>query len=275
MAPRPGWRSHCPPGMHAGGAGPVVFYPENVGCHPLMMAFAESRGTFVFPVSLISASYVSWLWEQRNRSRESSLVDSHGADWLWSISFPPVLLGSSVSRWVTQHLENSSAWRGNINLYSMWMIPDLTAPCCTCWSSVTPSPDLGAEGCLLTVPPALTQNYHHRCTPSPALLGGELPAGAFSSGRTPGFHIGMLGFLISNPNSFPPVFKFCICTWLSPVSTISPKGQQYARMLWINYAPANHQHPIHPTASWQVSSHCFPISFNSPCFSFTFVNWCK
>ena len=130
-------------------------------------------------------------------------MGSHGADWLWSISFPPVLLGSSVSRWVTQHLENSSAWRGNINSYSMWMIPDLSAPCCTCRSSVTPSPDSGSRGvspdrgtsCLDT---ELPSQMHA----SPALLGGELPAGAFSSGRTPGFYIGMLGFLISNPNSF-------------------------------------------------------------------------
>ena len=132
-------------GRHAGAAGRVVFHPENAGCHPLMTASAESRA-HSFSVSLISASYVSGLWEQRNRSRESSFVGSHGADWLWSISFPPVLLGSSVSRRVTQHLENSSAWRGNINSYSMWMISDLSAPCCTCWSSVTPTPDSRSRG---------------------------------------------------------------------------------------------------------------------------------
>ena len=32
-----------PTGRHVGGAGRVVFYPENMGCHPLMMVSAESR----------------------------------------------------------------------------------------------------------------------------------------------------------------------------------------------------------------------------------------
>ena len=58
-----------------------------------------------------------------------------------------------------------------LSSYSMWMIPDLSPPCCTCWSSATLPLTPGAEGCLPTgAPPAPTQNYHRRRMPAQLCL---------------------------------------------------------------------------------------------------------